>query len=477
MSSLWLFIHFPRLALESYFLSSDGSKPQLLLNPGSREVFQCNSLAERLGIKNGMSTSTAYFLLEDAEIGIYDTHIEYENLQRLALIGYRYSAHVSLASPDGLLLEVGTMLKLFNGLDNYWQQLQQSFQRAGFTAVYAVAHTARAAETLARNQISCCSTCADEVIDKLDTLTVFQLDIETRLAQRLTSMGIHHYQQLRRLPRSELGYRFGKTLVHYLNALEKDQTLQQSFIIPAHFRHQIDLLYEAASASHLRFPLKRLLQYLEQYLSARQLTAEQLFIKLIHRQRSPTILRIQAINGAWKYRDWQNLIGIQLERTRLSEPVIALQLRAHHFRPQKQTAGDLLKQHFPEQDKDQLLSILISRLGHEQVNTIRLTPDPRPQYASQLVSASMSAQFKKPEKYQQKLHYPVLLLNQPKPVNPQNYRLLSKPERIVTGRWLNGHHYRKDFFRAEIMATDHVHQIHWLSRRDDGNWFLEGVFA
>ena len=478
MSSLWLFVHFPRLALESYFLSSDGNKAQLLLNPGSKTVLQCNHHAEQLGVKAGMNANTAYFLLQDAEIGIYDSHIEKENLQRLALAGYRFSAHVSLMKPDGLLLEVGSMLQLFGGLENYWQQLQSSFQRSGFSAVYAVAHTARAAETLARNQIPCCTTVVHEVIDKLDTLNVFQLQIDTRVARRLHSMGIHNYRKLRRLPRSELGYRFGKELVQYLEALEQDRTLQQSFVIPPHFRHNIDLMHEAESASHLLFPLKRLLQYLEQYLSARQLSAEQLFIKLQHREHATTILRIHAINGAWKCQDWLNLVAIQLDRTRLAAPAIALQLRAHHFRPQRQPASDLLKQHFPEQDKDQLLSLLISRLGNEQIKTILLTSDPRPHLASQLVGLDkIQDPYAPPRQERQPLYYPVLLLEQPKPINPQCYRLLSKPERIVTGRWTDGGSYRKDFFRAEITAADQAHQIHWLSRRDDGCWFLEGVFA
>ena len=478
MTSLWLFVYFPRLALESYFLSSDGRKPQLLLHPGSKTVLQCNMLAEQLGVKAGMSANTAYFLLQDAEIGNYDSHIEKENLQRLALAGYQFSAHVSLIEPDGLLLEAGSMLHLFNGLENYWQQLQSCFQRSGFTAVYAVAHTARAAETLARNQVPCCTTAIHEVIDKLDTLTVFQLQIDNRCAQRLNSMGIHSYRELRQLPRSELGYRFGKELVHYLELLEQDQTLQQSFVIPPHFRHNIDLMHEAESAGHLLFPLKRLLQYLEQYLSARQLTAEQLFIKLQHREHTPTLLRIHAINGARKYQDWLNLIAIQLDRTRLVAPAIALQLRAHHFRPQQQVASDLLKQCFPEQDKDQLLSLLISRLGNNQVKTILLTSDPRPQHASQLISLDKSKdkyETFKPNQYT--LYYPVLLLEQPRPIDPQRYQWLSKPERIVTGRWLDNDGYRKDFFRAESTANDNSHQIHWLSRRDDGCWFLEGVFA
>ena len=84
------------------------------------------------------------------------------------------------------------------------------------------------------------------------------------------------------------------------------------------------------------------------------------------------------------------------------------------------------------------------------------------------------------------------LLESPRPVNPERYRILSGPERIETGWWESpegfalstashsaGHSVRRDYF----IATDPEGARCWLFRprtldsNEAEQWYLHGYFA
>lgn len=471
--SLWLFIEFPCLALEAWFgPEAPHQTPRLLLAGNSQTVLQCNPSAEALGVRTGMSTSTAYCLLDQADIAHYDAQLEREQLGRLALVLYRLCADIRLCPPSGVLLEVGSMLKLFGGLPPFLQQVQAQLRQTGYRYHCATGHTALAARLLAQNHIGLLSQNPEEVRARLDPLPIDALDLPIKDTARITRMGLTCYAQLRRAPRSELGYRFGPEMVRHLNALEQPETLGHRFVLPPHFNERLELLHEATEANGLLFPVRRLLVALEAYLQARQQCIESLHLKLEHRELPPTRLHVQAVRGAKTAQEWQHLTALALERQPLPAPVIAVRLRAHRFQQDTGRAGDLLGTAYPEADADQLLSLLVARLGHDQVRTPLCSADPRPLYAGRLCPITETDRTAQTPRYPKR--QPVFLLPAPSGIHFNDYDWLSGPERIASGDWLQKHPFQRDYFQAWHKRH---HQLHWLARHKDGRWFLEGVFS
>lgn len=470
---LWLFIELPRLALEAWFGPDEPNQPpRLLLTGNSQTVLQCNSAAEGLGVRPGMSATTAYCLLDRVEIAQYDAQLEREQLGRLALVLYRLCADIRLCPPSGIVLEVGSMLRLFGGLDPFMQQLKALLNPTGYRYHSAIGHTALAARLLARNRIALFSPDPIRVRTELDPLPANALELPIKDPAKLSRMGLTTYAQLRRAPRAELGYRFGPELVRHLNALEQPEDLGQRFTLPPHFSERLELWHEVTQADGLLFPLKRLLLTLEAYLQARQQSIDSLHLALEHREQAPTRLHVQAVRGARSAQQWQHLVALALERQPLPAPVIAVRLRAHRFREDAGQPGDLLGTAYPEADADRLLSLLVSRLGHDRVRIPHCSADPRPLLAGQLEPVTEN----NPSGHAPILRrrHPVFLLAQPVPVQPNEYQWLGGPERIAPGDWLATSVFRRDYFRAWHRPSG---QLHWLARHDDRLWYLEGVFS
>jgi protein ImuB len=467
---LWLYIDFTLLALQGQLGTRDAGTPQLLLETGS-VVRQCNGAASSLGVRPGMNTATAYCLLTEVDTVSYDTVAEQEHLQRLALLLYQACADIRLCPPSGLCLEIGSMMQLYQGLDALIGTLGNLLDQSGFNYRWACGHTAQAAQVLALNDQSLISTDRLHLLAMLDPVAVSKLGLDPRDAARLDAMGMHCYADLRRLPRAELGYRFGPTLLKRLSALEVPDTLGQRFEIPPHFDQRIELSHEAEHSPSLLFPIKRLLTDLETYLRARQCLADSLYLRLNHRSHPSTRLRIQAVQGSRSAQEWLSLINLQLERLVLPAPVLSLKLHARRFRSDPAPTGDLLGTAYPDADADHLLSLLISRLGHHHVLTVAATADPRPEHASQLIPAAdkpRRADVCRPR------FQPLLRPGTEQPASPREYQLLSGPERIVMGRWAQPAPYRRDYFRAWHLQR---HQAVWLARHDDGHWSLAGFFG
>ena len=462
---LWLHIHFPRLALEAQFMADPRPLPQLLLIPGQHTIVQCNAAAISQGVRVGMNKKTAFCLLADCAIADYDSHLEGESLNQLALLCYHQAAQISLLPPQGLLLEVGSMLPLFAGLDAYWHDLTQRLDGSGFEYRISTGHTPSAARILAEAGLGLCSDDVEVLQQNLLQLTVAQLGLPAPLVDKLQAMGIRQYGQLKNTPRKELGYRFGMDLVERLQRLETDNRPPVGFKLPERFAQVMHLNYDAEQARGLLFPLRRALLNLEAYLLSRQRVCEKLLIRLAHRDGRRSLLTIPSVRGCYRQSDWLALLQLQLDQTQLIDPVVSLTLRAKGFLPMQAENADLVGDRYLQGDADRMHALLLARLGEDRVQTLKAEADPRPEVASQLQNShsTRSAQLMR--------QWPSLLLPEPQAIRVQEYQLISGPERIEGGWWDNGR-VRRDYYIGQ-----QGQQRVWLFRRDDGAWFLHGLFA
>ncbi|MBU2862555.1 DNA polymerase Y family protein [Reinekea forsetii] len=462
---LWLHIHFPQLALEAQFLADPRALPQLLLAPALQTIVQCNDMAREQGVQVGMNKKTAFCLLTDCAMANYDAAIEADALNKLALLCYRHAAQITLVPPDGLLLEVGSMLSIFNGIEAYWQHLQQRLQQSHFRFQMSMGHTPKAAQLLAQAGIACYTENTETFVQALHQLSVEQLGLPHKTVQKLLAMGIREYGKLKQMPRKELGYRFGLDLVEHLYQLERSNQPSTQFQLPASFLQTIHLTYEAEHAKGLLFPLRRCLEQLETYLRNRQLLCEKILIKLTHRDGRASVLAVPSVRGSYLQADWLLLLQTQLDHTQLVAPVVSVSLRAKDFLPFKDAPKDLLGNRPGQADADLMQSILIARLGTENVHTLAVEADPRPEVSTYVIDSRQQQHSLFPKQW------PTFLLPQAKPIRIDRYHIISGPERIEGG-WWDAAPTRRDYYVATLN-----HQTHWIYRRDDGQWFLQGVFA
>lgn len=461
---LWLYIDFPKLALEAAFIGDPRPLPQLLLQPGKHTIIQCNEAAQQQGVRVGMNKKTAYCLLSECALAEYNPDHERQALKQLALRCYPHASSIRIIEPRGLLLEITSMLQLFNGLKHYLTALHRTLMNSQYQYRLSTGHTARAAEVLACSLRPCTHTHPEPHQQALLSLGVEDLKLDHKTVSKMRRMGLLNYKQLKAIPIKELGYRFGQVCVEQLDALEHDHQPTTPFQPPTRFQQKMHLHYEAAHAQGLVFPIKRCLSELEQFLSIRQLICEKLLIKLEHRDHQASLLTVHSVRGAYLESDWLALLQAHLEHTRLLSPVIGITVRAQGFLPWRAEHRDLLGESNPEQQADRLLSLLTARLGHSAVQQLSCYWDARPEKASQLHSHT-------PQTTYMPKQWPTLLWPEPKPINVIDYSILQGPERIDSG-WWDSQSARRDYYIAERHG-----QVHWLFRRDDGQWFLQGEFC
>ena len=466
---LWLALYFPRLALESSLINATTTEPGLLLSPGNRVVLQCNDAALSCGIQPAMTINTAYCLVPGVATAVYDPVQEKQALSQLALLSYRLSAHISVCHPDTLLLEVGSMLDLFGGLDTYRQQVVGLLNQTGYTYQLSTGHTPQTAQVLARSSHPVLSTDYRIHQRALLSLNIDQIGFSDKQAKRLQSMGLRRFSDLTALPKDALGYRFGAEFLQHWQAFEAVIQLGEPFLIPARFQQRLEFQSEVIYAKGLIFPLKRIMQTLEHYLHLRQLGAEHLVLVLGHRKGPDTRLVIRAVQGAWHAKEWLELIAIRLDRLVLRAPVLSCRMTVMQFQQQHRVLTDLLGGQLERFDGSQLLSLLVSRLGHQRVNMPTASADPRPEKSGQLVSAlsptSLDAEVVvRP--------HPVLLNIKGKRVVASSYAILCGPERIGAG-WWDLDWKRFDYYGA--LSQGGV--CHWLERHLDGVWWQRGLYG
>lgn len=469
-SALWVFVHFPHLALEARFGEVAQTRAVLLTASDGRTVQQCNALARAQGVRPAMSLRTAYCLVDKLIQASYSPELESAQLRRLAVLCYRHCAGIRLCAPSGLCLEIGSMLRWHGGLDAFIAALDAALQGSGHHYQLALGHTPLAARLLAENHhnwrvidpLAEQQRLSDLPIDKL------ALPLEARDIRALAAMGLKDLRLLRRAPRAELGYRFGQPLIDHLAALERPRELGDRFQLPACYDERLELWHEVESAEALIFPIKRLLHQLDAYLSARQLATTELHFSLEHRDAPTTAVPIQLNTAASGPDAWQMLIALALERLSLPAPVLAIRLRAEALIAQGDTAGDLLGDARPQADAQHLLSLLRSKLGANAIQQPSAGADWRPMQASRPLAVGSSPDALYPRAQ------PALLLPRPEPIDPADYHCLSGPQRIALPAWVQPDGFQRDYYRAWHPAS---RSCHWLSRHADGRWYREGVFA
>ncbi|MBV1882593.1 MAG: DNA polymerase Y family protein [Pseudomonadales bacterium] len=533
---LWMCLHFPKLALEIYTRNQDIETPFAIeeTQNNKRLVLLCNKQAAAEGIQAGITLPTAHGLCEQLIVKERNDNLERKTLQQIASHISPFSPTITLQAPNTILLEISSCLTLFGGLKNLHEKIQTQIQKINYSFKLTVAKTPLAAELAAelieeKNKYLINEAYLKQIpisalnyrlpnSNKQRAGQSIQRDMKT--LQRLQGMGFRRLGELLALPKPELGRRFGKPFLIYLDKLT-GVTLdtRETFELPTYFEDHIHFVEELTALNSLLFPLKRLLTNMEHYLQQRQQATASIVILLENRLNQIISIDIEFAEPQCRKDKILPLIYLRFETLTLSEPIITVGLKANQLMEQQIKTNSLFSQDSSvfsneetNSDRANLISRLTARLGNEQVKSLMLAEDHRPEScwsytspATQIASNNIhrkkthrnkedknkTQKNRKSEQAQQPR--PLWLLPQPQQLPYRKGQLfwhgplalLSGPERIDTAWWDN-----KPVNRDYYIARHHRGELLWIFKKrtrtlattqvqsqEKSQWFLHGIFS
>ena len=572
---LWVAAHLPQLGLEIFQRRHPHGVQQPMVLAQDGQVRLVDERARSAGVAIGASLATALSIAPRLIYFERDPAAEIERLRILATMAHRFTPTVSVAPPAALLLEVAGSLNLFEGLGPLLGGLHRAVQRLGHDAALAAAHTPAAALALAEAGLAAPlsdfpdrAELTQRACEALAGAPIACTEIEDRSIERLADMGLFEVGSLIRLPRHELGKRFGPGLVETLDKLTGAiPDPRASEPLRERFHSSVHLLESVSSKPILRLPMRRLAVELEAWLTARQLGARALrwfFKPLSGRSASrSTVLPVRFAQPRRRSNSLLEISGLALERIDLPAEVMSLSLVADAVEPIAEagsTHRDLLGEALsppqcgaplmskeppgrsggvsncsmkalgspqcgaPLTPKEQSASRwavsvcsmegpladqapmdfvdrVTARLTGESVRfthgrgvrVLRQVDDHRPECATALAPAALQKITQPPlaRPLESAFPQPMWLLESPRPVNPERYRILSGPERIETGWWESPNGLARSTAkplegaasRDYFVASDSGGARCWLFRsrtlgcENTEQWFLHGYFA
>lgn len=486
---LWLALHFPLLPLEALPLRQS---PSVAVVRG--RVVACDQMAAQAGVGVGQKLSTALGLQPGLAVFERAMPRETQALENLACWAGRFTPTVSLASPAGLLLEIGGCLRLFGGASAIVEAVLAGCAAQDYSVAWAAAPTPLGARWLAQAG-------GGEIYDAAAAMQAALADLPcsvpgwpAEVQDRLGSFGLKRLGELRALPAAGLRRRIGNApLDDMLRAWGDIHDPQKSFIFPETFAQNIELPARVEHAEALAFAGQRLFAALAGWLHGRQLLARVCSLQLTHDDGSRSTLTLRLAEPAADEGRFLRLLREHLARLKLAAPVEALCLRADEVIARPGASAHLFQQAVAGEGALACLERLRARLGEGAVCSLAQRADYRPEQATlaREVGATSSMRVNSdlppfsPSTATGSATRPLWLLPEPQALaeradGPHWHGplvLLTRAERLESGWWDAGEtgaagDLRRDYF----VARNPQGQWAWIFRDAQG-WFLHGLFA
>ncbi|HEY0766967.1 MAG TPA: DNA polymerase Y family protein [Steroidobacteraceae bacterium] len=420
--------------------------------------------------------------------GIHLPGIDPEKLQQLAACAQRFTPRVSLAPPDGLLLEVRGSLHLFAGVAGLRCALINEALRLQVQPLLAFAPTALAALVAARAGKPLAVVDLAQLTGQLAPLPLATLRWPQDTLARLARMGVRTIGAALRLPRAGFARRFGAAQLAMLDVLTgRTPEVRVTFQAPERFRRRRELNCELENHDLLLAALAPLFADLGAFLTARQCGVAEFECLLVHHHVPATRCVVRLATPAADLRCLAEHLGEHLSALNLPEPVRACELRADALVPHLPGSQGLWQpgEHGGSAGNEAcgLLERLRARLGAKAVHGLTLLKAHRPENAWALTEPPRcGAQAGYGADAGPAGRRPLWLLPAPQllcvrdglPRRRGPLRLISEPERIETG-WWDGGEIARDYYTA----VD-IHGVRlWVFRERAAphGWFLHGVFG
>ena len=513
---LWLALELPSLPLQ--IAERGGISPDpLVISEGTtqRPLVACaNEAARAAGIREGQAVASAKALAGNLRIVQRAPGLEQHTLEQLAAWAGQFTPMVSIDA-QGIVLEVESSLKLFEGHAKLTAAIRRGIHGLGFHATVGVAPTPLAARLFARAEArglqvrSCVEPSA--LRERLADLPLFFLQWPEETLARLTDLGVLRIRDILELPPEGIAKRFGPEIVASLDRLlGRLADPRAPYAAPPRFRARLELPAEAEGVEALLFPLRRMLVQFEGAMRGRGAGVQRLTVILEHGRKARTRLELEFASPEREADFILSIAREKLGRLTLSAPTIGLALLAEALLPYVPREATWLPGAREQAvDRQRLLERLAARLGRERVFGIAIGDDHRPDrnwipaFAGMTGSvagmtgsvagmtgsvAGMTGYYAGKTRHPGEGRGPITnsrpawLLNRPQRLitlegNP-SYQgaldLVAGPERIEAG-WWDGDEVSRDYY----VASNPRGETFWIYRehRDAQAWYLHGVFA
>ncbi|WP_019677350.1 Y-family DNA polymerase [Arsukibacterium perlucidum] len=471
--ALFLYLHFPALQLDHLQQSAENSQHlAIALVDQQHQLLQLNNAALTAGLKLQMGLASAAALCPELQLLPYQPEQQAKVLKSVAQQLYQLSGDIALDLPSGLILRLDGMLRLYDGLQSYWQMLSKQLNALTYRYQFSCGATPYAAKCLAYQQANLITADNASLLAALHASPLEATELTEPLQQQMARLGIHTLGQLLALPPSELARRFDSQLLSYLGRLRGDYYHPLEYLQPEPgFSRYLELLYDISDSTVLTKPLAKLLQQLEQQLSRANCQCFQLLLTLFFRDNPQLQLSIGSAQGEYKAAAWLQLCQLQLQNLPLPEPVYGLQLDVNHFAGQQRPTEALFEQQHARMSALQLLSLLQARLGRSAVSGLTLQNQHLPEQATQRSLPLTKDYVEKGQAGPPALALrPAFLLPQPQPLT-EPVTINQGPERLCPDSWqLNG---QRDYY----IGRNQQGQWLWLFRNARQQWFVHGWFS
>ncbi|USD59424.1 DNA polymerase Y family protein [Vibrio sp. SCSIO 43140] len=481
---LWLYLHFPTLQLDTLFAghreeNDTSSEPTseeealavAIVDGRKHEVVQANACALEQGVTLGMGLGSAAALCQDLQVHPYDNDVETRRLHDIAQWLYMITSDICLCPPNGLLIKVTNMLSLYEGIGNYWATLQAHLKHLNVQAYYSTGVSPYSAMLMAKQGRNWIESDRKALNDAVARYSLTCSELPNKQVEKLQRVGIQTIADLLALPLPDIAKRFDIDLVNYVGRLTGQFKHPVDFYHPPeHFCQYLELLFDVENIDWLQKPLRRLLNQLEVFLKLRDKVAFELSLILHQRDHGDKSVSFHSAQGDYLAEKWQTLSALTLESIKLDGPVNGLTLEIVRADEVQVNEHDLFSGVKGSQTALELISTLQAKLGQNNVTSLTLTDDPRPEFATQ---PRVPTANEKPEVNAHLPHKlrPSLLYSPPFALE-QKVTVALGPERIVSG-WWDGNPVKRDYY----VARGEQGQWLWIYRTEDKQWFIHGQFS
>lgn len=485
---LWLALHLPRIALDLIAHGSSDNDAAIAIvegPPQRRSVHAVNAEASQAGVRVGQKLSAAQAICPDLQWRLRRPEHEQEALHQLAACLYRVSAEVSVHAPQGVLIEAAASRKLFGGGVGVVEAVREILGELALSAQIGIAPTPAGAELAARLGDGSHALSRHALLRLIDSAPLALSGLSEASCALLSGSGLRLLGEVTRLPRDALARRIGRDDMNHLDRLvgacADRRVLYQP---PRSFARRIEMPTAISNTQSLLFPLKRMLGDLALFLLAQDAGIQRYQLQFVHEKHAPSLLDIGLLHIERGADVLFELMQERLDRFALPAPTIELCLRADHLLAYAPAQADLLSQRNDNRDTaERLLERLRARLGDEAICGIEVHAEHRPELASRPCALHAQAREPSPNYAAHSASHGVVtlsaarpnwLLATPRPIDDQQLRMLSGPERIESG-WWDGADCRRDYYIAEDGHGRRVWVFHTLGQQT--TWYLHGVFG
>ncbi len=459
-----------------------------------------NEAAAKHGVCKEQTVAMARALAGNLVVVPRDMAREHDVLRQAATIACRFTPNVSLA-PDAVLLEISASLALFGGLGALLNELRAGLRELGYHACAGVAPTPLAAWLFAKARASGSALRGtrqtSDLAERLADLPLALFEWDSPVVASLAHLGVMRVRDLRQLPRDGVVRRFGAQVLDDLDrASGRLPDPRACFALPETFATRVEFMQEVEHFEGLRFPLRRMLGELENFLAARGAATQEWRVTFEHTRTTRTAFAVKTRDPARDRARWETLLGERVAREPLSGFVSAIVIACRRIEAYVPVNESWLPDRGAAQGHwNSLAERLTARLGEGSVLSIAVRDDHRPERAWHSLGDGIAqrprATAKAPSRSTRPAALqappacpprPAWLLENPRALITRNTQphyqgaldMLAGPERIESG-WWDGQPARRDYF----VARNRNGETLWIYRelKAPDRWYLHGFFS